>query len=98
MKRPNSTKPTTTILLLVLTLFSLSSCQTPPQEPESLPAPPPPNPAVLQRVEFVSIENGLLLTPEEYRKLEQNIIEMRRYIAELEIVLALYTGEFHGTE
>ena len=97
MKRPNSTKPITAILLLVLTLFSLS-CQTPPPEPESLPAPPPPNPAVLQRVEFVSIENGLLLTPEEYRKLELNIIEMRRYIAELEIVLALYTGEFDGTE
>lgn len=97
MKRPNSTKPTTTLLLLVLTLFSLSSCQTSP-EPESLPAPPPPNPAVLQRVEFVSIENGLLLTPEEYRKLELNIIEMRRYIAELEIVLALYTGEFDGAE
>ena len=97
MKRPKSTKPTTTILLVALTLFSLS-CQTPPPEPESLPAPPPPNPAVLQRVEFVSIENGLLLTPEEYRKLELNIIEMRRYIAELEIVLALYTGKFHGTE
>lgn len=98
MKRPNSTKPTTTLLLLALTLFSLSSCQTPP-EPESLPAPPPPNPAVLQRVEFVSTENGLLLlTPEEYRKLELNIIEMRRYIAELEIVLALYTGEFDGTD
>ena len=98
MKRPNSAKPTTTILLLALTLFSLSSCQTSLQEPESLPAPPPPNPAGLQRVEFVSIENGLLLTPEEYRKLELNIIEMRRYIAELEIVLALYTGEFDGTE
>ena len=97
MKRPNSAKPTTTILLLALTLFSLS-CQTPPLETESLPAPPPPNPAVLQRVEFVSIENGQLLTPEEYRKLELNIIEMRRYIAELENVLALYTGEFHGTE
>ena len=97
MKRPNSAKPTTTILLLALTLFSLS-CQTPPLEPESLPAPPPPNPAVLQRVEFVSIENGVLLTHEEYRKLELNIIEMRRYIAELEIVLALYTGEFDGTE
>lgn len=98
MQRANFIKPTTTILLLALTLFSLS-CQTPPPlDPESLPAPPPPNPAVLQRVEFVSIENGLLLTPEEYRKLELNIIEMRRYIAELEIVLALYTGEFHGTE
>ena len=97
MNGPHWRRRLIAICSLALTA-SFLSCQTTRPAPVSLPAPPPPNPPVLQHVEFVRAGNGLLLTPEHYRRLESNIIELRRYIAELEAQLGFYRGELHGLQ
>ena len=95
MNAPHWRRRLIAICSLALTA-SFLSCQTARPSPVSLPAPPPPNPPVLQHVEFARAAGGLLLTLEHYRQLEANIIELRRYIAELEAQLGFYREELNG--
>ncbi len=72
----------------VLPLFLLVGCvsQAPLKRP-ILELPPAPS---IQGVEFQDTEGGLFLSYREYRKLEENIIEYRRYILDLEAQLGFY--------
>lgn len=72
-----------------LIIFFLSACVTDLEKP-SLPWPEPP---ASEEVTFEPRPNGLFLSFGEYRKLEGNIIELRRYIAELTAQLEFYIGE-----
>jgi len=47
-------------------------------------------------VTFEPRPQGLFLSFDEYRKLEGNIIELRRYIDELTAQIEFYTGEIDG--
>lgn len=86
------------ILLIWLTVFSAISCISS-RQPQVVTVPPaeqmPPWPSlpVERSVVFAGAPGGLFLAAEEYRKLEANIIEMRRYIGELEAQLKYYRGE-----
>jgi len=83
------------ILLIGLTAYSLSACASlAPTIPENQ-RPPMPLAPKLEKVTFESRPNGLFLSFEEYRQLEENIIEMRRYIKELEAQIYFYTGEIN---
>lgn len=42
---------------------------------------------------FEGVPDGLFLAAEEYRNLERNVIELRRYIRELEVQLHYYRGD-----
>lgn len=81
------------VLLIWLTIcsLSLSGCQTAGDISEA-PEPLPPMPAkpVMRPVRFGEAEGGLLIAYDEYRNLERNIIEMRRYIGELEAQIEYY--------
>lgn len=54
---------------------------------------PWPEPPASEKVTSLSRPDGLLLSFDEYRKLEGNIIELRRYIDELTAQIEFYTGE-----
>lgn len=78
-----------------LTLFS--ACQSVKSPPEAdvqavldKLAPPRPLPPVEEPVVFEEKDGGLWLSYENYRALERNIIEMRRYMAQAEAVLDFY--------
>lgn len=73
-----------------LIVFSLSGCITTAAEKPRLEAPQPPD---SEEVIFESRPGGLFLSFDEYRKLEGNIIELRRYIDELTAQIEFYTGE-----
>ena len=45
---------------------------------------------VMKAVRFTPAEGGLRLSYDEYRSLEWNIVEMRRYIGELEAQIEYY--------
>lgn len=81
------------VLLIWLTIcsLSLSGCRTALDVSEA-PEPLPPMPAkpVMRPVRFADAEGGLLIAYDEYRNLERNIIEMRRYIGELEAQIEYY--------
>jgi len=76
-----------------LIIFSFSVCVTSPERPR-LPWPEPPE---SEKVTFEPKPEGLL-SFDEYRKLEGNIIELRRYIEELEEQLRFYQGEIGKDE
>lgn len=81
-------------LLLALTAFSvLDGCASVPlARPETTAAPSLPLPAATKPVKWQDRPDlgGLFLTYDEYRKLETNIIEYRREIAELRALAAYY--------
>jgi len=80
---------------LIALMLSFTSCRTIGNSVK-LPEfqhPPWPTPPTEQQVAFSEVSEGLLLTPDEYRKLEENIIELRRYIAELEAQLIFYQSD-----
>ncbi len=89
-----------TILPIVLTIFFLS-CQTSSSEPYKggysdfdIPIQPE-----IRSVDFMRLEDksGFFLINQEYRNLEHNIIEYRRYIGELESQLGIPPeGRFNG--
>lgn len=75
-------------LCIVPMLFSLLGCQTDPgpgPDNQQLYIPDRPGIPLIETVIFQDLEGtGLILTYDNYRKLERNIIEYRRYIKELE--------------
>ena len=80
-------------LLIALTICSLnfSGCRTArgfADSPE--PFPPMPEEPVMKPVRFMPAEGALLLSYDAYRSLEWNIVEMRRYISELEAQIEYY--------
>lgn len=82
-------------MLIGLTLFS--ACQTVKSPPEAdvqavldKLAPPRPLLPAEEPVVFEEKDGGLWLSYENYRALERNIIEMRRYMAQAEAVLDFY--------
>lgn len=80
-------------LLIALTICSLSfsGCRTVGDFAESPePLPPMPAEAVMKAVRFTPAEGGLWLSYDAYRSLEWNIVEMRRYIGELEAQIEYY--------
>lgn len=74
---------------IALIVFSLNGCLT----ADSTPRPPWPEPPTSEKVTFEPRPQGLFLSFDEYRKLEGNIIELRRYIDELTAQIEFYTGE-----
>ncbi len=82
------------ILLAVPTLFFLESCQTAVSQPEKKIELALPQPPALRPVTFERRDCGLSLSAGNYRNLENNIIEYRRYISELEAQLSFYKEEF----
>ncbi len=89
-----------TILLIVLIISSLS-CQSSSSQPSTggvsgfdIPIQPE-----IKSVKFIRLEDksGFILKNQEYRNLDHNIIEYRRYIGELESQLGIPPEErFHG--
>lgn len=82
-------------MLAGLTLFS--ACQTVKSPPEADTQavldkliPPRPLPPAEEPVAFEEKDGGLWLSYENYRALERNIIELRRYMAQAEAVLDFY--------
>lgn len=82
---------------IALTLFSLEACAT---SKAAVPAtetiePPLPAAAAVQKVQWTDRpdQGGLLLPYGEYRKLESNVIEYRREIAELRDLVKYYRGK-----
>ena len=91
-------RQTIRLLLITLTIcFPVlsSGCKTAADYVESAaPLPPVPAEPVMKPVRFAPAEGGLLLTYDEYRALEFNIIEMRRYIGELEAQIEYYRSNY----
>jgi hypothetical protein len=56
-------------------------------------APPLPEMPFMERVTFVSVDDYLCLSYDEYRALERNVIGLREYIEKLEAVLQFYRGK-----
>ncbi len=70
-------------ILLLVPIICLVSCFSLPTYVErSIPLPALP---YYHKVEFVEVEGGLFLDYENYRRLEENIIEMRAYIETLRV-------------
>lgn len=77
--------------LIVLTLYFLSDCQSRPLSLSGLESSPPlPSKPIEKSVRFGVTEGVLTLAEEEYKKLEFNILEMLRYIKELEAQIRFY--------
>jgi len=84
----------TAIWMIALTIF-LSSCRTVPgvtDSPENQKFELPVKVAE-KPVKFHDTGSYFILTYDEYRNLEFNIIEMRRYIGELEGQIKKYRGD-----
>lgn len=86
-----------TLTLLIVLITSFPSCETTaemeiPQQKQKLDIPTPP---VMKSVNFADQpdDGGLFISYENYRNLENNIIEYRRYIKELEKQIRFYRGE-----
>jgi hypothetical protein len=93
-------------LLTALTIF-LVSCKTASHKssPEFTAAiqkyedamnaivPPMPVPSEMEPVRFEDRDGGLWLSYNDYRALERNIIAMREYARELEIIILFYREE-----
>jgi hypothetical protein len=47
----------------------------------------------MERVSFLPFDDLLILSYDDYRALERNIINLREYIEKLEAVLKFYQGE-----
>lgn len=76
-----------------LIAFSISACcSLAGTIPESQ-QPPMPMAPVQEKVVFEPLQDGLFLSFDDYRRLEGNIIELRRYIDELTAQIEFYTGE-----
>ena len=80
------------ILLIVPTLFFLSCVSGPVNTEKTAKTPWPVMPMQVQVI-FKEADAGLFLSYSEYRKLEANIIELRRYIKELEAQLRYWRDE-----
>ncbi len=80
--------------LIAVMLCSLNCRSYIPVASEQTP-PPLPSPPIQKPVRFTTDERGLLLSSEQYRNLEFNIIELRRYIKELEAQLYFFRGGIH---
>ena len=99
LRKKNWKRRKLAICSIALTL-SFASCQTS-DNSISLPRtqrPPWPTPPAERPVVFSNAPDGLLLELDEYRKLEENFIELRRYIAELEAQLHFYRTEIGEAE
>ena len=87
-------------LLIGLTVC-LAACRTSPKieaapEPPSILetiAPPVPPAPLMELVEFLSREGGLWLSDDNYRRLERNVIALREYAKQLEIIIEFFTAE-----
>lgn len=85
------------LLALIIFLVSCKSAQITTAEIESvLAAISPPLPAKPEHepVRFEDRDGGLWMSYNDYRALERNIIELRKYAAKLEIILWFYRKEF----
>jgi hypothetical protein len=90
-----------TVALSIALTNSFNSCQSfkpfiPPVKTEAVIeklAPPIPEMPLLERVTFVSVDDYLCLSYDEYRALERNVIGLREYIEKLEAVLQFYRGK-----
>jgi hypothetical protein len=81
----------------------LAACQTSPTietapEPEASSiletiAPPLPPAPLMESVEFFDRYGGLWLSPDNYRALERNVIALREYAKQLEIIIEFFTAE-----
>ena len=89
------------LILLIGLTTSLNSCKTSPEievNPEEYVLLNLPKSPALKPVNWIDKKylGGLLLPYDQYRILENNIIEYRRYIAELEVQVHFYRGDNLG--
>jgi len=97
-KRQTLTAPLTALLLIALTTFS--NCAGTKNYPRENPlakelstlAPDVPPAPKAETVTWTDSGNGLVLSYDDYRALERNIISLREYAAKLLVIINFYGG------